>query len=35
MSNNLLKARLKDFKLSGILANIDERIAYANSNSLS
>ncbi|MFM2393898.1 MAG: hypothetical protein RLZZ546_1880 [Bacteroidota bacterium] len=33
--NHSLKSRLKDFKLSGILASIDERLAYANGNSLS
>lgn len=31
---NLLKSRLKEFKLSGIYRSIDERIDYANKNSL-
>lgn len=32
---NLLKSRLKEFKLAGILSNLEERINYANENSLS
>ena len=32
---NTLKERLKEFKLAGLLNSLDERIAYATSNSLS
>jgi len=32
---NLLKSRLKEFKLSGIYSNIEERLAYARDKSLS
>jgi len=31
----MIKSRLKEFKLSGIAANIDERLAFANSKALS
>jgi hypothetical protein len=31
---NALKTRLKDFKLSGILLSLDERLKYANDKSL-
>lgn len=32
---NMLKARLREFKLSGIYNSMEERIAYANEKKLS
>ena len=32
---NLLKSRLREFKLVGILNSLEDRVAYANDNSLS
>ena len=32
---NLLKSRLREFKLAGILNSLEDRVAYANDNSLS
>ena len=32
---NILKARLREFKLAGILNSLEERLSYANDNSLS
>jgi DNA replication protein DnaC len=32
---NMLKSRLKEFKLAGIVNSLEDRVSYANSNSLS